>query len=260
MTKFEKMWLVVFSTIILATTIIFSITGTAWNDWKSVTLNWVISPVSAITGVVCVVLCARGDIKNWVWGFVNSVTYGLVAWVSGYYGDWLLNWFFFIPTQFLIFYVWKSNLANKEKGIVKMMRLDMAKKVLFSIIGITSIIVFAYFLTHVNTFFFTSMARNSAFYAAITAYTGISFLGPLMDSASVILQVSAEIMLIFFFAEQWPLWIATNVIAIAIWSIVAISDPKSYSYSIPTLVMWIAFLVNSAYGTYVWYTSSKEVS
>src|SRR5436190_18981043 len=47
MTNFEKIWLAIFSAIILASTFYFSYTGTDWADWKSIGLNWVISPVSA---------------------------------------------------------------------------------------------------------------------------------------------------------------------------------------------------------------------
>lgn len=253
LTVFEKYWLAFFSVIILAATLYFSYTGTKWDDWKSIMLNWVISPLSAFTGVVCVVLCAKGKLSNWVWGFVNSLTYGLVAWVSGYYGDWMLNWFFFIPTQILIYFWWKKNLIENST-IVKMKNLGKKGFVVPSI-AIVSTIVFAMFLMNVDNFFTESMKRSSIFYGNLEQITHIKALGPLLDSSTVVLQVVAEICLIMMLAEQWPLWIATNVISIFIWSIIIITDPTSYAYAVPTLIMWIAFLTNSVYGAYNWYRS-----
>jgi nicotinamide mononucleotide transporter len=255
MTKFEKVWLAVFSVVILAATVYFSATGTKWEDWKSITLNWLISPVSALTGVFCVIQCARGKLNNWIWGLINSATYGLVAWVSGYYGDWMLNWFYFLPTQLFIYFLWKNKIEN---GTVKMKRLTNKQRILSGIIGIVCIVSFALFLTGVDNFFTKAMERNSAFYGAITSLTGISLLGPILDSSTVILQVAAEILLILCFAEQWPLWIATNVLTIGIWTVVVATDPTSYAYSIPTLIMWVAFLINSIYGMIVWYKGSRN--
>lgn len=254
MTKFEKAWLVVFSSIILASTLYFSATGTTWGDWKSVILNWIISPVSALTGVFCVVQCARGRINNWIWGLVNSITYGLVAWVSGYYGDWMLNWFYFIPTQFFIYFIWKGRMDN---NVVRMKKFNLKQRILGLASMSVAIVVFALFLTNVDGFFTKALERNSAFYNALTKITGFTLAGPILDSATVLLQVTAEILLILCFAEQWPLWIATNVLTIGIWSVVIATDPTSYAYSIPTLVMWCAFLINSVYGGIVWYKKSK---
>lgn len=98
----ERAWLVGFSLMVLAATCYFSATGTDWNSSYSIVLNWLISPISAISGVFCVVLVAKGLISNWVWGLLSCAYYGLVAWTSGYYGDWLLNWFYFVPSQFFV--------------------------------------------------------------------------------------------------------------------------------------------------------------
>jgi nicotinamide mononucleotide transporter len=84
-------------------------------------------------------------------------------------------------------------------------------------------------------------------------------MGPLLDSSTVILQIVAQILMILMFAEQWPFWIATNVITITIWGIVIITDQKSYAYAIPTLIMWVAFLVNSSYGATNWFKKAKQI-
>ena len=100
--KYESWWMWSFISIITVATLYFSATGTDWSNAWNIILNWIISPLGAITGVICVVLVAKGNLYNYAFGIVNAIGYGTVAWQTGYYGDWLLNWFFFLPTQIFI--------------------------------------------------------------------------------------------------------------------------------------------------------------
>ena len=90
-------------------------------------------------------------------------------------------------------------------------------------------------------------------YGTIAKVFGIPLLGPMFDSSTEVLQIIAQILLIKRMAEQWPLWIATNVITIIMWVAVMIADPTSIPYALPTFIMWVAYLINSVYGTKVWY-------
>jgi len=253
--KFEKYWLLLFSTIIILTTLYFSAISTNYTKLSSVLLNWVIAPLSGLTGVFCVVLCAKGKIQNYIWGILNAILYGWVAWVSGYYGDWLVNWFFFLPAQFFIFFLWRKHV--NVKAVVDMQRLRPWLRVVLALILIVATYAFAIFLTGIDNFFTRALKRSSAFYINLSGITGFPLLGPLMDSSTVVLQVIAEILLIFRFAEQWILWIAVDLITPIIWIIVIATDRHSWAYAIPTLVMWLAFLVNSIYGALVWYRWTK---
>jgi nicotinamide mononucleotide transporter len=258
MSLFEKVWLVGFSVIIVAATIVFSITGTNWADWKSIGLNWIVSPLSALTGVICVVLVAKGNINNYSFGLINSVLYGLVAWVSGYYGDWILNWFYFVPTQFLILLFWKKNMRTDQPLIVKMKRFTSWQTVGVIAAGIAALVGFGYLLHGVDFWFLNYMKRSASIYANITTAFGIPILGPMMDSSTEVFQIIAQILLIRRMAEQWHFWMATNVITIIMWSAVIVTDPTSLPWALPTLIMWIAFMVNSVYGARVWYRNTRK--
>lgn len=250
LSRFEAIWLVAFLSIIVAATLWFSATGTKWLEWQSLVVNWLVSPASAITGVLCVVLSAKGKLSNWIWGLVNSVLYGAVAWISGYYGDWLINWFFFIPTQFLILVIWKGNL-RKHSTIVRMKRLGLWIFPLLAIAGLVTF-EFARFLVSVDSFFTDALKRNSFVYANFDRLSGWSLLGPVLDSSTVVLQLVAQFLMIAMFAEQWIFWILTNVVTIVIWGTVIGSDKSSFAYAVPTLIMWLAFLINSSYGAFNW--------
>jgi nicotinamide mononucleotide transporter len=252
MTKFEKIWLSIFSTIILTSTFYFSYTGTEWSDWKSISLNWFISPVSALTGVICVILVARASIHNYSFGLVQSLLYGALCWISGYYGDWLLNWFFFIPTQILIFIFWKRNIRPRSLDIVKIAQFKRWQTFLTVFLCLAALVGFGFALNSLDSWFIIDMKRNVSIYSNITAVYGISLLGPMMDSSTEVLQIAAQFLCIARSTLQWPMWIATNVITILMWGAVAITDRNQLPIAMPTLVMWVAFLFNSVYGAINW--------
>ncbi len=257
MTRFEKWWLGIFSSVIVATTIIFSVMYTDWSSPWNIVLNWILSPVSALTGVICVVLVARGSYWNWTFGIANSVLYGIVAWQTGYYGDAILNIFYFLPTQYFIYKLWKRNRVEESSDIVKMKRFNWKQILIVTSVGIVSTLVLGFILNGVDHFAVDVLKRNASIYNNIYEFTGSSLLGPMLDSSTEFLQIGAEILLILRFAEQWIMWGLTNVLTIGMWIAVIVTDPTSSSYAIPTMIMWVSYLVNSIYGMVMWYKKSK---
>lgn len=44
-----------------------------------------------LTGVICVVLVAKGSIWNYAWGTYNVVGYAYFSYINGYFGEEMLN-------------------------------------------------------------------------------------------------------------------------------------------------------------------------
>lgn len=250
--KFEKIWLIIFLTLITATTIIFSSTGTDYNNLHSIILNWVISPLSAITGIICVVLVARGSIWNYAWGLVNCITYGYLAYQCGYYGDMILNLFYFLPFQFIGFIWWRKHLKSNSNEYVIMKKLSF-KQILFVTLGsVIATILFGISLFNIDHWFTTAMKRNVSIYTYLDNIFHIPYIGAIFDASTEILQVIAQILMVLAYAEQWIMWILTNIITIIMWATVIIADITTLPWALPTLIMWIAYLINSIYGYTNW--------
>lgn len=258
-TRFERIWFSLFTVIIIAVSVYFSLSGTKWGDARSVILNWIISPVSALAGIITVILCAKGNINNYLFGIVNAAAYGAIAWVSGYYGDWILNWFFFVPTQVLIFFGWRKHMRQDDPSVVKMKRLSAVQFAMLGGIGLIALIIFGFVLSAVDHWFVNYMKRSATIYGNITKAFGIALLGPLFDSATEVFQIFAQILCIRRQAEQWLFWIATNVITVIMWIAVVVTDHASLPWALPTLVMWVAFFMNSIYGASVWYKNAERI-
>lgn len=256
--KFEKVWILTFFTLIIASTIVSSFQSTNFKDLDSIILNFVISPISAITGIVCVLLVAKGKISNYIWGLINAITYGYIAYRCGYYGDMLLNIVWFVPMQLVGFIFWKKMLKTDSKTDVKMKRLTLKQFIFILGIGMIFTMGLGLILSYVNGWFVEVMQRNVSIYNYLDQVTGISFLGEMLDASTETLQIIATILMTLAFREQWLFWILTNIISITLWVIVLIADFTTISFVAPILLMWIAFLINSIYGYIEWSKGSGK--
>ena len=213
-TLFEKVWLVTFVGVIVATGVIFD------DTW--------IGFVASISGVLCVVLVAKGKISNYYFGVVNLATYAYIAFQSQLYGEVMLNTLIYLPMQFIGFYMWKQNM---DSGSVKAKRLSRRGWIDLGVLVIVTGILYGIFLNAIGS----SQAKVDAF--------------------AVVLSITANFLMLKRYAEQWILWIIVNVLTITLWLNVFITDGNS----VTILVMWIAFLVNSVYGYIKWIKRAEEV-
>lgn len=250
--KFEIIWLVSFISIILTTTIIFSAANTDFTNMQSIFLNWFISPISALTGIISAILVAKGKISNYAWGLVNTVAYAYLAYMGGYYGDMIIYLFWNAPMRIIGFLSWKKKLKQNSKTDVRMRRMTW-KQIIFTLIVCTAgIIIFGMLLESIDHWFIDIMQRNQSIYRYFENIFGVKYVGSMIDSSTVIFQIAGIILMTMAFTEQWLIWIIANSISIMMWTVVIIADPSCVSWAMPTLVMWIAFLINSVYGYANW--------
>ena len=212
-TWFERIWLLLFSIVNVF----------LYLKWDS----GLIGLVSAMSGMLCVVLVAKGKISNFVFGIVNTATYAYISYGYGLYGESMLNALFYLPTQFIGLWMWQ-----RHRSVNKVRDEDIEIKRL-SVKGwaivIASVVVGAYAYMHVLMALDAQQVR--------------------IDSVAVVMSVVAQILLTLRYAEQWVLWILVNLLSIVLW-VVTLSQSGGSDYTMP--VMWTAFLINSIYGWINW--------
>lgn len=217
---FELAWLAISTIVILTLSFI-------WDDT-------LLGTVASLSGIICVVLVAKGKISSFYFGIINAATYGAVAYSYQLYGESDLNFFVYLPLQFIGLYLWyknrkSSDAVNGEDIVAKRLKpKQWAYLILF--------IALVYFL-----------------YAELLQVRGSQLAG--LDSLAVVLSIVAQFLMMLRFAEQWLLWIIINVLTIALWTTVLI---RTGGQDFTVLAMWIAFLVNSVYGYINWLKISKE--
>ncbi len=197
--------------------------------WKSPWYGF----VASITGIVCVVLVAKGKISNYWWGIVNVVFYAYTAYTWRLYGEVMLNLVYFLPMQFYGLWIWtrKSNVV--AKGVVAVKFLPNSLRLMWIVFTVVGIIGYKMILE--------AMGGNL----------------PLIDSMSTVMSVIAMLLMAKRYMEQWILWIIVDVVSVLMWFIVVF---KQGGNDIGILIMWTAYLINAIYGFLNWIKMHKVQS
>lgn len=212
---FERIWLILFT--IINTSLVFTMGDN------------LLGFIASTSGMLCVVLVAKGKISNYFFGFIQVAIYGYVALKYQLYGEVMLNWLFYVPVQFIGFYLWNKNGVKREyehQGediVVK--SLGAKNTIIFLTITTILIILLAYFLKFIG---------------------GYS-IG--LDSATTVLSIGAQILMLLRYKEQWIVWIIVNILSITMW-VYTLTQQGGNDWNM--VVMWTAFLCNSIYGYINW--------
>ena len=183
----------------------------------------IVGIVSSITGVICVVMTAKGHISCYYWGIVNIATYGIISYQASFFGEVMLNGIYYLPMQFIGIYMWKKYLD--QENIVKTR--GMNKKQIFITLIISLVAIWSYGL----------------FLQAINGNL------PFIDSTTNVLSILAMYLSVKRFKEQWLMWIMINIISIYMWSVALINGETN---SLVMIIMWSAYLINAVYGYINW--------
>ena len=184
----------------------------------------IIDGIAAISGIFCVVLCAKGRKSQYIWGLLNVIGYVIIAFINKYYGEVMLNALYYLPSQFIGYYLWNKN-SNEENGDVKGKKLTIVQSLI--LVGFIAVGVFGYKL--------------------VLDYLGGT--GTLLDSASTVTSVVANALMMMRYREQWLLWIIIDAITVAMWLLVG---------DFIMVTMWAVYLINAFYGYYNWTKIAKE--
>lgn len=197
----------------------------------------IVGSLAGITGVLCVVLVAKGSIWNYAFGLVNVSLYAWISYKAALYGDAGLNALYYLPMQFIGWWQWRKRgaaMSEAESGgksvQVQARRFDWGQRIL--------------------------LAMGCAAAVAAGGYL-LKYLGdpqPFKDSATTVLSIVAQALMALAFMEQWALWIITNVISVIMW---ALCVSRGEAHAGVMVIMWSFYLLNSINGLRVWLKLSR---
>ena len=197
----------------------------------------VIGSLAGITGVLCVVLVAKGSIWNYLFGLVNVSLYAYISYKASLYGDAGLNALYYLPMQFVGWWQWRrrgaavSEAEAGGKGVqVKARRFNWKQRTVLALSCAAAVVAMGFVLKELGD------------------------PQPFKDSATTVLSIVAQALMALAFMEQWALWIITNVISVAMWSICV---ARGEAHAGVMVIMWVFYLLNSINGLRVWLKLSK---
>ena len=182
--------------------------------------------IAGLAGVISVVMCAKGRTMFYFIGFIQTITYLVLAWQNQFYGEVLENMFYFVTMIWGIF-VWKKNEVKNEDGTEDV----MAKKFttvqwVVSIIGtIIVTIIMGYILNSIGS---------------AQAYT---------DAATNVMAIFAQLLMVRRYREQWIWWLVIDLFCMKMWFVAG-------NWSM--VAMYIAWTANCIYGWCNWSKLNRQ--
>ena len=179
-----------------------------------------LSFVSGIAGVVSVVQCSEKRLSFYFWGFLQIITFVIIAFQENLYGKLLENAFYFFSMVVGIF-IWRMNRDETitDKAIVKPRKLSSEElSLIFASISI---------LICTSTCILASTDDNQ----------------PFLDSLTTITAIVAQFLMITGYREQWIFWAIVDIASIVLWTLVG-------NYCM--VAQYIFWTLNCLYGFLLW--------
>lgn len=177
--------------------------------------------ISGIAGVFSVVFCSERKISYYIWSFIQIFTFAAICWSENLYGKMIENVFYFI-TGIIGLAVWLRHRDDENK--VKTRQLN------------TEGVIITMILTLVGW----------AILYPILAITDCQ--APFLDSASTAIAITAQILMMLRYKENWILWMIVDVICVVLFI-----TTENWCMT----VQYVFWLINTIYGYNIWSKSVK---
>lgn len=202
-----------------AISILLELTGT-----KNSTQLPVLGFVAGLLSILCSIYGAKGNIINFFFGFIGSILTAYIAFRQQLWSNFAIYLLFNAPIQIVGLVQWKKRLKENTPAITPRwmswrMRIITILTVAAATIGLTIIL---------------SIKNDPQ---------------PLLDSATTLLIIVAQLMLTFAFTDLWFVWIIFNTCNIIMWSVASRTGDAN---AILTLVRTCFFMLNTIYGIINW--------
>lgn len=183
-----------------------------------------------LSGILCVGLIAIGRREGYLIGLYSSLTYSILAYGNGLYGEVYLNLLFFVPTGIIGFLMWRRHALHDRT--VAMRSMNWRARGVVAVACIVCTLALGAFLG-------LNPKQNT----------------PFIDAATNVLSITATFLMMWRYKEQWLLYIVLNVVSIFMWVLRALNGGEAGDLMV---LMWLLFLVNAIFGYWRWHVGSKQ--
>lgn len=185
--------------------------------------------ISATTGVICVVCTGKGKLSAYVFGLVNCVLYAIISYQAQLYGETMLNAIYYVPMQFVGFYVWSRHM-NSETNEVTKKHMKKEQRLILT----------------------AAVAALTYGYGWFLGQIGDAM--PFVDAFTTVSSVVAMVVSVKMFAEQWWIWVAVDVFSVYMWW----CNFSAGNDNMATLLMWVVYLGNAVIMLVKWEREARK--
>ena len=178
--------------------------------------------VAGLLGGIYVVFVRKGSRLCYIFGGVQIALYIYISLSSRFYGDVMLNSFNLVM-QPIGWYLWTKRDNN---GIVKPKSLTKRNMTLIFIIWAVAIGFYGMWLR--------TLGGNT----------------PLIDAVTTCSSITAMLLSIQAYKEQWKFWLICNATSIVMWSL---ASTRGDNAAFPMICLWVAYFINGVVAYREWY-------
>lgn len=178
----------------------------------------VINFISAVCGVICIFFCAKANISNFLFATVNTVVYAIYLVYWKIWGTAVLEIFFYIPMNFISWYMWAKHRDSIVTRKTKARRLKAWQNVICAVTVTAAACIYHMILVR--------LGGEVAWFDAFTLSIGIV----------------ATVLELFRYREQYVWWIVTDIVSVGMY--IAHFDAVYLTKRSIYLIMAVIGLVN----------------
>ena len=200
--------------------------GTEVKDYNPGWLS-IINFISAVAGILCIFLCAKASISNFIFGLVNTVVYTiyLIYWCSlgePLWGTVGLELIVYLPTGIISWIIWARHRDTAQDELTKAKKFNWWQDALLGA-GVVGLTVFVHFVISK-----IPGVSDTGWYKIGDEY-GIGNILGWLDSAVFAIGISATLLQMFRFREQYVLWLIQDVVVVTQFTLpLFIETPKGF--------------------------------
>ena len=184
------------------------------------------SLVSGLLGVCSVILCSRGNILTFAFGFGQIITYTYLCWLERFYAGIAMNLFYF-GSQIYGIYLWRQRMCNAQQATLPTRRLTVKASVC-----IVAAVVALSLLT----------GRLLDLYTDDTQ--------PYLDALTTVPAIAAQILMVSAYREQWFFWIIEDICSLIMFIVLG---------NWIMVAQYLFWTINCIYGWLKW-TKSYDIN
>ncbi len=156
--------------------------------WESIVKSQsAVEWVAVVTSLLCVWLTVRNNIWNWFWGFIGVILFGYIFWNYENYANAGLQILYYLPIQFIGWYVWKRKGPNQDNDLPVTQLTTQAR---LGWAGVTVILTGILYV--------------------VLRFTNDPL--PFFDGATTAMSIVAQYLQVHKKFENWWFWIAADVL------------------------------------------------
>ena len=199
--------------------------------------NWlaIINFVSAIAGIMCIFLCAKASISNFVFAIINTVVYIIYLIYWKVWATAGLEIIVYFPMNIISWIIWARHRDIGENDhLTKSRKLNWWQNTLVAL-AIASLTV----LSH-----FTLESLTGSSWANIGEAWELREVFTWLDAATFSIGIVAVLLECFRYREQYVWWLITDVVAVAMYIVKTPFDPVYLTKKTIYLIMAFIGLYN----------------